>query len=88
MSAKVFDIVDNKFYVINKRECQFRYRNSIFKKYKNKYIILSVKLKLQKKANAVLTSKPLDSLKGTGSSIKEIRDILNKKNYTKYLRLG
>ena len=44
-SCEVLDINTNEIVEFSKVDCQFEYRNSIFKKNKN-YIILSVKLKL------------------------------------------
>jgi UDP-N-acetylmuramate dehydrogenase len=45
ISCSVLDINSNEILKFKKEECQFEYRNSIFKRNKN-YIILSVKLKL------------------------------------------
>ena len=44
-SCEVLDVNTNEIVEFSKVDCQFEYRNSIFKKNKN-YIILSVKLKL------------------------------------------
>jgi UDP-N-acetylmuramate dehydrogenase len=45
VSCSVLDINTNKILEFKNEECQFEYRNSIFKQNKN-YIVLSIKLKL------------------------------------------
>ncbi|OGZ20038.1 MAG: UDP-N-acetylenolpyruvoylglucosamine reductase [Candidatus Nealsonbacteria bacterium RIFCSPHIGHO2_01_FULL_43_31] len=45
--VEVFDIKDGKIKILNNKDCQFGYRDSIFKKNKN-LIILSVKIKTRK----------------------------------------
>ena len=45
ISCSVLDVNTNKILEFKNEECQFEYRNSIFKQNKN-YIILSIKLKL------------------------------------------
>ena len=45
ISCSVLDINTNKILEFKNEECQFEYRNSIFKQNKN-YIVLSIKLKL------------------------------------------
>lgn len=76
VSAKVFDTKLNKFKLLNNKACKFGYRDSIFKKHKNRYIIISVVLKLSSKPMPILTYKPLDSLKGVNPSIKEISSMI------------
>ena len=48
-SCEVLDLKTNEISEFSKEDCQFEYRNSIFKKNRN-YIILSVKLKLKEEA--------------------------------------
>lgn len=51
-SLEAFHIHDKEFHTFNKEECQFGYRESVFKrKFKNQYVITSVVLKLNKKAD-------------------------------------
>jgi len=45
ISCSVLDINTNKILEFSNKDCQFQYRNSIFKQNKN-YIVLSIKLKL------------------------------------------
>lgn len=45
--VEVFDVKKLKIFILNKNECEFDYRNSVFKKNKN-YIITKVCLKLSK----------------------------------------
>lgn len=58
--------------VISNEACQFGYRDSLFKKEQNRYIITSVTLKLSKKRKPILTYKPLDLLSSDASQ-EEIR---------------
>lgn len=62
-SVEVYDIFESKFKTLSKDSCKFGYRNSIFKKHRNKYIILSLKIKLSKVSKPVLVYGPLDVLK-------------------------
>ncbi len=48
VSVKFYDTLSGKTKTLKKRNCRFKYRESIFKK-KNSYIILSVEMKFQKK---------------------------------------
>jgi UDP-N-acetylmuramate dehydrogenase len=51
-SLTALDIEDGSFRDFNKEECEFGYRDSVFKtKYKGKYFILSVTFKLTKNGN-------------------------------------
>lgn len=76
-----FSIKDEKVVIFTKKDCEFGYRESIFKKegYWQKYIIMSVKLKLSKdkygKSNYESLKKYLDSEKPT---ILEIRNAVLK----------
>lgn len=47
--VKVFDIVNEEFYEITNSECDFKYRDSIFKRNPNRYIITNVSFRLSKK---------------------------------------
>ncbi len=75
VSVRVFDSVKNDFVELNKHDCQFGYRDSILKREKNRYCIVSVTLQLSKTKKPVLTYKPLDRLKEKESvTLQEIRD--------------
>lgn len=63
ISTNVFDTKKNKFITFSKKNCQFAYRDSVFKKHKNRYVIVSVKLRLSKIPKPILNYKPLDILK-------------------------
>ena len=56
-----YDIKDNKFVNLDKKECEFSYRESIFKKPKNKgrYFITEIKLQMKKGAKPTITYKSL-----------------------------
>lgn len=91
VSVRAFDSIQNEFVDITSVGCQFEYRNSLFKKEKNRYCIVSITLRLSKNKNPTLTYKPLDILKDKKDiSIHDIRNevirirkekIPNYKNY-------
>ncbi len=47
-SVKGFDLSENKYFSFNKNECEFGYRNSIFKKHEGRFIITSVLIRLKR----------------------------------------
>jgi len=85
VDVEAFDFKTGKTEVFSNAECGFGYRNSIFKtKYKGRYFILSVLLKLSKKPNLNLEYAPLKkkfenrdpgsiSVKQVSDAVKEIR---------------
>ncbi|MDO4763307.1 MAG: UDP-N-acetylmuramate dehydrogenase [Flavobacteriaceae bacterium] len=54
-SCKVVDLKDNSVKLFKKEECQFGYRDSIFKQKKGQFIILEVSFKLTKKNHKIKT---------------------------------
>jgi UDP-N-acetylmuramate dehydrogenase len=50
-SVEIYDRNKKSFAVFNKGECGFGYRQSIFKKYPDNFIIISIALKLSKRKN-------------------------------------
>ena len=61
-SCRVLSIDSNEIKIFNKEECDFNYRSSVFKSsQKNKYVILSIRLKLTKEPHSYNLS--YDSLK-------------------------
>ncbi|WP_185878099.1 UDP-N-acetylmuramate dehydrogenase [Blattabacterium cuenoti] len=48
LKVEVYDTIKKKILELTRKECKFSYRNSIFKKNKNKYLILSVFFILKK----------------------------------------
>lgn len=68
-SIEVYDIENNTFEILENKDniFEFDYRDSIFKKRKNKYIILSVTFKLRKEKNK--------STKYAGLEISELDDV-------------
>lgn len=62
---------------INPEACDFDYRDSIFKKQKGKYCIISITIRLSSKAKPRLGYKPLDVLSGKESiTQKDVRDLV------------
>ncbi len=62
VSVTVLDTSKNVFIDLQNSECHFGYRDSIFKQQPNRYIIVSVCLRLSQKPKPVLVYKPLDTL--------------------------
>lgn len=70
------DLTTQEQQVFRKEDCQFGYRESVFKYEKGRYVILSVKLKLSKLKTPLLTYKPLDSLSASDVTITDVRDLV------------
>lgn len=77
-SCEYFNIEDGKFYTIKNEECNFSYRNSIFKnKFKGKVIITEVIYKLNKTANYNISYNELKSeFEGKEYNSKDIFDLV------------
>ncbi len=74
-SVRAYDSVRNEFVNMKKEECDFGYRDSIFKKNPNRYCIVSVTFRLLKNGKPVLFYKPLDKLKDKKDlTLKDIRE--------------
>lgn len=54
-----YDLVGRRFKHLSADECQFGYRDSLFKQEKGRYIVTSVTYRLRKNAESVLTYEPL-----------------------------
>jgi len=60
VSLKAVDLLNGQTIHFNKNDCEFEYRNSVFKtKYKNKYLISEVRLQLSKKDKPIITYEAL-----------------------------
>ena len=74
LDLETLDVVE-----MNRSACHFGYRDSIFKQKKDAYIIISITIKLSKKAHPVLAYKPLDGLVGKENlSLQDVRDTVVK----------
>ncbi len=62
-SVTAYDITEKKLTVFSKNECDFSYRNSLFKTELGRWLITEVTFKLNKAFKPVLEYKPLDGLK-------------------------
>jgi UDP-N-acetylmuramate dehydrogenase len=62
-SVKAYDFESNQWLSFSQVQCDFGYRNSIFKKHENRYFISEVVLKLSKHFDPVLNYGPLAALK-------------------------
>ncbi|MBP9782783.1 MAG: UDP-N-acetylmuramate dehydrogenase [Candidatus Pacebacteria bacterium] len=65
VSLRAYDTELSIFVELNKDDCMFGYRDSLFKKQPHRYVIISVCLKLSHEPRPVLVYKPLDALVGT-----------------------
>lgn len=83
-SVRVLELDSKKFLNLSNQDCEFGYRDSIFKKKKGKYIITQIVLELSQEFKPNLSYKPLDSLLGKENiSLKDIRDLVIKTRQTK-----
>ncbi|MFQ3229147.1 UDP-N-acetylmuramate dehydrogenase [Reinekea sp.] len=60
--VNAYDLVEEKFICIPNEECQFRYRDSLFKDHEGRYVITSVELKLNRELKPNLSYGPLKIL--------------------------
>ncbi|HEY4494531.1 MAG TPA: UDP-N-acetylmuramate dehydrogenase [Candidatus Paceibacterota bacterium] len=79
-TVRVYDIQEEKFINFSNLDCQFEYRDSIFKKNKNRYVITSVSFILKKEAKLNIEYKDVKeyfSNKGvTHPNLKEVREAI------------
>ena len=80
VSLEAFDLTNGKLVTFTKEECEFAYRTSIFKsKFKNRYFITSVLIKLTKSPIINLSYKPLaDAFKDRNIEEITISDVSKK----------
>ena len=72
-SVKAYDFESNQWFLFTKEQCDFGYRNSVFKKYENRYFISEVVFKLSKLFDPVLDYGPLAALKAIPDlSVKDV----------------
>ena len=81
-SVEVYDKTKKEFAIFNKKECQFEYRNSLFKKYPDNFIVVSVNLKLSKEKPEMPKYKGVEEYFGAKNNnfpgLKEIREAIIK----------
>ncbi|MFW0862303.1 MAG: UDP-N-acetylmuramate dehydrogenase [Candidatus Komeilibacteria bacterium] len=82
VKVNVFNIEDNKFEELSNKECEFKYRSSLFtSKGENKYIVLSAEIKLKKNGQPSVNYpdviKYFADKKIDKPSIKEVREALH-----------
>jgi len=71
-SVEIFEIETGKKKILSKEECELRYRDSVFKsKFKNKYFISAITLKLNKKPAHHATYPDTDGKKKIYPALKE-----------------
>ncbi len=59
VSLKAFDTKKEKFVIMNKKDCKFSYRQSVFKKENARFVIINITLKLFKNKKPTLTYESL-----------------------------
>lgn len=86
-SVEAYDRTKKEFIILNKKECQFGYRSSLFKKYPDNFIIVSITLKLSKEKPEVPKYKDVEQYfrekNNTAPNLKEIRETIIKIRKTK-----
>ena len=76
-SVEVLDTEQNIFKQLTPSDCNFGYRDSIFKQKPGRYIIVSICLRLSRKPKPVLIYKPLDTLLNKADlQLSDIRDLV------------
>ncbi|MBL7036506.1 UDP-N-acetylmuramate dehydrogenase [Candidatus Microgenomates bacterium] len=80
VSLDAYDIENQKFVKLNKSDCKFGYRDSLFKKrdYWQKYIITKVTLKLQKNKKPIVKYKSIIDSLPKNYSLKQVRELIIK----------
>ncbi len=77
ISVRVFNCEKNIFEEIDKEECNFSYRDSVFKQNKNKYIITSIKFLLSKDKPKIPEYKDVqDFFKDKAPTLSQIREAI------------
>ena len=71
-SLRAYDIEHEKFVQLLAKDCEFGYRDSLFKRHKNRYIITSLCLRLKKAWQPALRHKPLEDMLGKSVDAKKI----------------
>jgi UDP-N-acetylmuramate dehydrogenase len=64
VSLRAYDFTERNFVTLMNVDCEFGYRDSLFKRNPGRYIITEITVKLSKTPNPRLTYKPLDTLVG------------------------
>jgi UDP-N-acetylmuramate dehydrogenase len=81
-SVEVYDRTKKEFIVFNKKECQFGYRSSLFKKYPDNFIVISIILKLSKEKPKIPKYKDVEEYfrekNNNAPRLKEIRKAIIK----------
>ena len=76
-SLRAYDIFEEKIVEFFLNDCQFGYRDSLFKHQKGRYVILSMVLQLSTKEKSILSYKPLNELLGKQSlTVRDVRDLV------------
>lgn len=81
--VEVYDTKRKEFAILKNRDCEFEYRNSIFKKNQGRWIITSVAIRLLKNGKIKIpkykdTEKYFESWDSKNIKLQDIRDAINK----------
>lgn len=77
LSTRVFDLETMEISDLKTNECEFGYRDSLFKHKPNRFAIISVTMQLSKERKPVLTYAPLDTL-AEDVTLGEVRNLVVK----------
>ena len=87
-SCRVFEIATGQFKTFTKADCEFGYRESLFKKLKGQYIVVEVKLKLSLTANINTRYGAIEQeLAARGISNPTIKDVSQVVSYIRVAKL-
>ncbi len=79
-SVEVFDCLTDTFYSLAHEACHFSYRDSLFKREKGRYLIVSVTFKLNRKMDAVVRYRALEQYfeeSNQNTALLSMRDIFD-----------
>lgn len=80
--VEVYDRIKKEFVILNNKECQFGYRDSLFKKYPERFVVVSIILKLSHKKPEVPKYKDIEEYfqekNNDSPNLKEIRGVIIK----------
>jgi UDP-N-acetylmuramate dehydrogenase len=77
VSLSAYDRKTSNTVEISNDACNFGYRDSLFKQEKDRYVVMTITLKLSRRAKPVLSYKPLDTLIGKEDiSLADVRELV------------
>lgn len=72
-----FDVLENKFITLNNKDCNFSYRDSLFKRNKDRFIVFNVYFRFRHKNKSTISYKTLVDILGKDEiKLSKIRNII------------